>query len=139
MAEFLAGVDLSSRMIAKARERRIYDLLRVGNIEDALREEEPRYDLIIAGDVFTYVGDLAKVLAGCARVLQPQGLVIFSVETATGEGYQLRPTGRYAHTADYIDKTAGVSGMTVVHRRDMVLRNDPGPIPGRILVLSKAG
>ena len=137
MAEFLAGVDLSSRMIAKARERHIYDSLLVASIEDALSDQEPRYDLIIAGDVFTYVGDLASVLAGCARVLLAKGLVVFSVESAIGGDYQLRPTGRYAHTPDYIDKTAAASGLTVAYQRDIILRNDPGPIPGRILVLSR--
>lgn len=138
LADFLAGVDLSPRMIAKARERRIYDSLHVGSIEDALAGREPCYDLIIAGDVFTYVGDLAGVLAGCARVLQPKGLLAFSVESTNADGYRLCPTGRYAHAASYIDETADACSMPVVYRRSIILRNDPGPIPGQIVVLSRA-
>lgn len=136
-AAFLMGVDLSARMIAKARERKIYDSLVVGSIDDALEGKEQSFDLIIAGDVFTYVGDLAGVLAGCAHALHPGGLVALSVESMEGDTYRLCPTGRYAHSSHYIDATADASGMSVVYRRDITLRNDPVPIPGQIIVLSK--
>jgi predicted TPR repeat methyltransferase len=138
LASFLAGVDLSARMIAKARERGIYDSLMVGSIDDALEEQEQSLDLIIAGDVFTYVGELSGVFAGCVRALRAGGLLAFSVESAEGDSYHLCPTGRYAHSSLYIEKTAEASGMTGMYTSDMVLRNDPVPIPGRIVVLSKA-
>jgi predicted TPR repeat methyltransferase len=136
-AAFLMGVDLSARMIAKARERNIYDSLIVGSIEDALENQEQSFDLIIAGDVFTYVGDLCGVLTGCARSLRDGGLLAFSVETTDGERYHLCPTGRYAHSPRYIDATAAAASMSMVYRRDISLRNDPVPIPGQIVVLSK--
>jgi len=139
LAAFLAGIDLSARMIAKARERNIYDSLAVGSIEDALEEQQQSFDTIIAGDVFTYVGDLSGVLLGCARALRDGGLLAFSVESADGDGYHLCPTGRYAHSSRYIDATAAAASMTVVYRRDITLRNDPIPIPGQIAVLSKTG
>ena len=138
LAASLAGVDLSARMIAKARERGIYDSLMVGSIDDALEGQENSLDLIIAGDVFTYVGELSGVFAGCARALPPGGFLAFSVESSEGSAYQLCPTGRYAHSMAYIESTAGASGMSVVYRRDITLRNDPVPIPGHIVVLSNA-
>ena len=138
LAADLAGVDLSARMIAKARERKIYDSLTVVSIDDALEGQDKSFDLIIAGDVFTYVGELSSVLAGCARALPAGGLLAFSVESSDGGNYQLRPTGRYAHSMEYIEATAGASGMSVVYRLDITLRNDPVPIPGHIVVLSKA-
>jgi predicted TPR repeat methyltransferase len=137
LAAFLAGVDLSPRMIAKSRERNIYDSLTVGSIDDALEEEEQSFDLIIAGDVFTYLGDLSGVLTGCARALRPDGFVAFSVETSDDDSYRLRPTGRYAHSTAYIAATADASGMSVVYRREATLRNDPMPITGQIFVLAK--
>jgi predicted TPR repeat methyltransferase len=138
LATRLVGVDLSARMIAKARERKIYDSLIVGSIEDALDGQEQCYDLIIAGDVFTYIGDLDSVLAGCARALQSDGLVALSVESTGGDSYHLCPTGRYAHSSSYIDATARASRLSVVYRQDITLRNDPVPIAGQIVVLSKA-
>jgi predicted TPR repeat methyltransferase len=137
LAVTLAGVDLSSRMIAKARERAIYDSLTVGSIDDALEGQVDAFDLIIAGDVFTYVGDLSRVFAGSAGALPVGGFLAFSVESSDDGAYQLRPTGRYAHSMEYIETTAGVSGMSMVYRRDIVLRNDPVPIAGHIVVLCK--
>lgn len=137
IASFLIGVDLSARMIAKARERKIYDSLMVGKIEDALEGEEQSLDLIIAGDVFTYVGDLGDVFAGCASALRTGALMAFSIESTTNGTYQLCPTGRYAHSSQYVNATADASGLSVVNRQDITVRNDPVPIPGEIVVLSK--
>jgi predicted TPR repeat methyltransferase len=138
LASFLAGVDLSPRMIAKAREREIYDSLTVGSIDDALEEQERSFDVIIAGDVFTYVGDLSGVFSGCARVLPKTGLAAFSIENTDEDGFRLCPTGRYAHSMAYVDATARASGLSVVYKRDTVLRKDPEPIPGHIVLLAKA-
>jgi predicted TPR repeat methyltransferase len=138
LAATLAGVDLSARMVAKARERRIYDSLFVGSIDDALEGQENSFDVIVAGDVFTYIGELSTVLAGCSGALPSGGLLVFSAESSAGDSYQLCPTGRYAHSMEYIESTAGASAMSVVYRRDITLRNDPAPIAGHIVVLSNA-
>lgn len=138
IASTLAGIDLSPRMIAKADERRIYDSLTVGSMEEALDGREPVFDLIVAGDVFICVGDLSDILSRCARALPAGGYVVFSVETSEGDSYRLLPTGRYAHSTTYIEKIAAVAGLSVAYRRDIVLRNDPAPIPGQIVVLAKA-
>ncbi len=61
----------------------------------------------------------------------------FSVEEADGDNYHLCPTGRYAHSPAYVDKAALASGLSVVHRRDIVLRNDPEPMRGQIVVLAR--
>ena len=92
---------------------------------------------VVAGDVFTYVGDLARVMEDCARALRPGGLMAFSVEDTDGDGYKLRPTGRYAHSSAYIDALAATAGLSVAYRENKTLRNDPVPVSGRIVVLSK--
>jgi len=137
LAATLTGVDLSSRMIAKARERAVYDSLIVGSMDDALEGREQAFDLIIAGDVFTYVGELSNVLAGCASALPVGGFLAFSVESGEDGNYQLRPTGRYAHSMEYIASATSELRLSLVYRRDIVLRNDPVPIPGHIVVFSK--
>jgi predicted TPR repeat methyltransferase len=137
LAATLAGVDLSSRMIAKARERTIYDSLIVSSMDEALEARENAFDLVVAGDVFTYVGDLSSVFAGCANALPTGGFLVFSVESCENGTYQLRPTGRYAHSMEYIESAAGDAGMSMIYRRDIILRNDPVPIPGHIVAFSK--
>ena len=124
-------------MIAKSRERNVYDSLVTGCIEDAFEGQEKPFDLIVAGDVFTYVGDLSSAFAESARALRPGGLMAFSIEHGDGDTYHLRPTGRYAHSPAYVEDTANSSGLSVVCRRDVVLREDPEPISGQIVVLAK--
>ena len=55
-------------MIAKARDRKVYDELKVGDVTSILmyaatRQDEALYDLVVACDVFVYLGDLSIVLA----------------------------------------------------------------------------
>lgn len=137
LAEFLIGVDLSPRMVAKSRARNVYDSLATRSIDEALEGQEQAFDLIVAGDVFAYVGDLASIMEGCTRALRPGGLMAFSVEDTDNDDFELRPTGRYAHSSAYIDSLAAASSLSLAHRREIIVRDDPVPIPGFIVVLSK--
>jgi predicted TPR repeat methyltransferase len=38
---------------------------------------------------------------------------------------------------EYIESAAGDAGMSMIYRRDIILRNDPVPIPGHIVAFSK--
>src|SRR3954462_6923287 len=67
--DWLAGVDLSPKMIEAARKKGLYDRLVVGDIAPFLAEQQARSaDLIIAADVFAYIADFAEVCAAVARV-----------------------------------------------------------------------
>src|SRR3954469_24483917 len=75
--DWLVGVDLSSKMIEEARGKGAYDALTVGDIAQFLAEQHAAgasADLIIAADVFAYIGDVGAVCVAVARVLAPNGL-----------------------------------------------------------------
>jgi predicted TPR repeat methyltransferase len=115
-ARFLKGVDLSPGMLEKARERNIYDELLEGDLIVGLGTARDVYDLVydlvIAADVFVYVGKLAQVFETTARALRPGGLFAFSLEAEEGcEDFVLRPTGRYAHSAGYAGRLAQAAGL----------------------------
>ena len=96
----LVGVDLSPAMIAQAAAKGIYDRLVAADLRRSCRRDAPtarNIDLVLAADVFVYVNDLAPIVAAVARVLAPDGLVAFTVETHPGDGVKLLPTLRYAH------------------------------------------
>lgn len=140
MAETLTGVDLSQGMLAKAAQREVYDRLIEADIVDELRRHEQAYDLVISADVFIYVGALDAVFGAVARALRPGGLFAFSIEVEEGNGYSLRPSGRYAQSRGYIRQLAENSGLRKVSTDACVLRMDKGqPIDGRIVVLQKPG
>ncbi len=136
----LVGVDLSPRMIAKARQRAIYSELIVGDVLLPLQRPGAAYDLIIATDVFVYIGDLSPVFRAGANALRAGGLFGFSIEDAgDGATYQLHTTGRYAHAVDYISGLARETGLQPLAAEHVVLRKEVDkPVDGVIFVLQKA-
>lgn len=124
-ARRLTGLDLSDGMLAKAREGGLYDELRRADLVDALAQAGARWDMIVAGDTFPYVGTLGGVFDGAAAALKPGGWLIFSTEAADGDGVTLRGNGRYAHGRGYItDLAAG--RFDIVERRSSMLRREAG-------------
>lgn len=112
LAGFLAGVDLSPRMVDKARGRRLYDDLRVGDVVAAL-DEPAAWDLLVAADVLVYIGDLVPVFQAAARALVPGGLFAATVERAEVDGFLLGASRRYAHAESYVRATAEAAGLAL--------------------------
>jgi predicted TPR repeat methyltransferase len=141
MASTMVGVDLSPGMLAMANERKLYDQLVTGDITKELRRYEDRYDLILAADVFIYVGGLDQVFKAISAALKPGGLFAFPIEAEEeSDGFVLSATGRYAHSIGYINKLAEATGLREVCLEESVLRMDKGkPIDGYIVVLEKPG
>jgi predicted TPR repeat methyltransferase len=135
----LAGVDLSAAMIAKARDRGIYDRLVVGDAAAMLGREPPgSSDLIVAADALVYVGDLAPLFAAVARALASDGLFAFSVETCEGDGFKLEPTMRFAHSRSYVEMTAREAGLQPLLIRSASTRREAGAdAPSLICVFGK--
>lgn len=135
----LDGVDVSARMLALARARNLYDTLEHVDLVDALRGAQPGgYDLLLAADVFIYVGELVASFRGAAGALAGGGLFAFSVEHGVGGPWVLRPSGRYAHSDDYVRGLAAEHGFQVALRQDLDIRADAsGAVPGSIWVLRK--
>lgn len=139
-AHRLVGVDLSQGMLDRARALGIYDELAC---EDGVRflasRPEGSVDLVIALDVFIYVGALEDAMAAIARVLTPGGRVIFSVETHEGEGCALAPSGRFRHAPRYVESLATRSGLRLLSARDFDVREEMGRgVPARMFLYGRA-
>lgn len=143
----LVGVDLSARMLEKARERNLYQRLERLDLLTMMRDEKASsYDVIIAADVFVYIGKLDEIVVEIKRLLRPGGVFAFTVEDLvvlrngeTSQGaqreYQLENTGRYTHSADYITRLASAHGLLL---REMVaaqIRKESGKPVNSYLVL----
>jgi predicted TPR repeat methyltransferase len=113
MAARLDGVDLSPAMIEKARAKKIYDRLEVGDIETALGAPGPVYDLIIAADTLVYLGDLAGVFHGARARLKPDGYFLFTVEAGNAD-FELGPKRRWRHSEAYLRRAAAETGLQVM-------------------------
>jgi predicted TPR repeat methyltransferase len=137
-ADDLEGVDLSESMVARARQRGVYDRVTRADLNEHLRIARPGIDLVIAADVFIYVGALEKVFAGVRRVLRPGGVFCFTVELADESlPLQLRASLRYAHSRGYIRTLAEQNGFEFSATSEHPIRDDQRtPIPGLFAWLS---
>jgi len=138
----LVGVDLSSAMIAQAATKGLYDRLVTADLSGFLAAESAdtgKYHLVIAADVFVYVNDLAPIVSAIARVLAPDGLLAFTVETHSGGGPKLLPTLRFAYGESYLRATIADAGLALLSLHEAVVRTENGaPVRGLVLVASSA-
>jgi predicted TPR repeat methyltransferase len=134
------GVDLSPRMIEKARSTGLYAELEVADMLQGLRgRPETSTELILAADAMVYVADLAPVLGEAKRVMVSGGVLAFTAETHDGDGVILGEGLRYAHSAGYVRCSIEDAGLTLSRLEALSARNeDNAPVPGLVVVAAKA-
>lgn len=137
--EHFIGIDLSPRMIGRARATGLYAELEVDDMVAGLRsKKDASADLVLAADAFVYVSDLAPVLAGVSRVLAAGGLLAFTAETHDADGIVIGEGLRYAHGADYLRKAIAAAGLKLAHLEEASARiEDNRPVPGLVAVATK--
>lgn len=137
-ARHLIGVDLSGRMLDKARQRGCYDRLDVDELTRHLGDRPDAYDLIVSADTLCYFGPLEPVLSAAAGALRAGGWLVFSVEEGGGDGFVLNPHGRYSHARGYVARCLGEAGLSVPGIQQESLRMERGePVRGLIVTARK--
>ena len=133
----LVGVDLSPGMVAKARERGLYDELETADATAYLTgAAQGAFDCILAADALCYIGDLGPIFSAGRRTLANAGLFACSIETFGGEGFRLRPTMRFAHARTYIEAAAREARLVPLVMSSASTRKEAGlEAPGLICVL----
>lgn len=136
-AKRLIGVDISSNMIELARTKHLYHELITADLETALAQQQA-IDLIIAADVFPYLGDLHSVFSLAYQALKPGGMLAFTTEQAAGTGYVLQKSIRYAHSAHYLTELTLKTGFTLYDQAAIVLRQQyQQPVDGWLFLVRK--
>jgi predicted TPR repeat methyltransferase len=136
----MTGVDIAPRMLELARLKNVYDDLVEADGTAFLVESKQRYDLVIAADVFIYVGRLDELFQALGQRMAQDGLLAFSTESWDDAGFRLRSTGRYAHSDCYIDDLAKSCGFVrKSHRKTTIRMQSREPIPGSLFVYSFVG
>ena len=136
----LVGVDLSASMLAKARERNLYDNLIESDLESYLAGTEDSFDLIAATDVLIYFGRLDELFVLIAAHLSAGGRFAFTTESPAEleSDYFLLPAGRYAHHPRYIERLAAGNSLALIKRRDTPIRAENSvPLAGHVFILEK--
>ncbi len=142
---FLAGCDLSPRMVERARAKTqadgapLYDKLAVAGLTSFLTSRpDHSADLVIAADVFVYLGELGPSFAQSARVLTPGGLLAFTVQTHAGEGVVVGEDRRFAHAEGWLRQRLKKTKLSPLLLEPASTRQDRGaPVPGLLVVAEK--
>jgi predicted TPR repeat methyltransferase len=125
-------------MIAQAKSKTLYDRLATADLAGFLAAESAaagQYDLAIAADVFVYVNDLAPIVSAVARVMAPDGILAFTVETHAGDGVKLLPTLRFAYGAEYLRGVIAAAGLTLISLAAAAIRTENSvPVDGLVAV-----
>ena len=136
-ANRLIGVDLSAGMLAKARDRGLYDRLDQADLLQTLAEADGAYGMIVAFDTFPYIGALEAVFDAVAARLSPGGWFVFSTEHAEGDSFVLRGNGRFAHGEAYVEALAA-GRFAIASRMQGTLRREAGRAVGGAYYLLRA-
>jgi predicted TPR repeat methyltransferase len=133
------GIDLSPRMIEKARLSGLYAELEVADMLEGLRSKpDASANLVLAADAMVYVADLAPLLREVRRVHVPGGLLAFTAETHPGDGVIIGEGLRYAHSAAYVRASIADAGLTLSRLEVLSARNEDNvPVPGLVVVATR--
>lgn len=132
----LIGVDLSQKMLAKAQQRGVYQQLMCADILDYLQSGDAEIDLLIAADVFVYLGDVAPVLQQAKRRLVRHGLLAFSVEHTDQADYLLQASQRYAHSFAYLQRLAAQYNFQIeISQSHNLRREHEHMVRGQLIVM----
>lgn len=137
-AKSLIGVDVSSRMLEKAAEKKIYNRLEIFDILQNWSFPN-KFDLIYSSDVFVYFGNLDTIIRSASSYLVYGGVIAFSVERLEGNSmeYRLFPSGRYAHSQTYIQDCLRRHGLQLMEETKADIRKQSGNEVKGLLIVAK--
>lgn len=117
------------------------DRLIRGDVVEALRQHPKSLDVVLAADVFIYIGDLVPVFEAARSALRPGGLFAFTVEVLPGDerDFVLRPTRGYAQSHANLLSLAARFGMEELSATRVTLRQgEQGGVDGLVVVMRKS-
>lgn len=140
-ASRLEGVDLSQAMLAKAKERELYDSLVKDELVHHLRRQAAHFDLIVSADTLCYFGALDEALSASALALTPGGWIVFTVESHEDDTrpFWLHAHGRYSHALPYVAASMKAAGLSESSVSPVVLRHEfVEPVHGWLIQARRA-
>lgn len=138
---YSVGFDLSEGMVDIAYDKELYDALYVAEAVDFLAEnDDAPFELIVAADLFPYLGDINALIAGVALNCTNDALFVFSTQARAEnepDDFAVGADHRFQHKIGYVRAALESHGFSVIAVKDINVRNEnEQPTPGH-LVLAK--
>jgi predicted TPR repeat methyltransferase len=138
IAKKLIGVDLSTKMLAEAKQKNLYNELITQDLVTFLSDKHSEYNLVLAGDVFVYMGDLDKIFSEVSTALKKDGLFAFNAEINSREGFTTNQSGRFLHHQLYLDNLAEQYHFKIAYYKNVITRmQNNTPVYGHVYILKK--
>lgn len=135
-SEKLIGVDISSKMLKRAEKKNIYNQLIKEDLIDYIERTKNKYDLIIAGDVFIYTGNISKVFNLIRKKLTNGAYFVFSIELFSGNNFKILKTGRFAHSQEYIEEKCKENLFEIIYSETIKIRKESNKwIKGQLYIV----
>ena len=138
---YFVGVDFSLPMLEEAKKHHVYSRLHNVNLLDALDATDANeYEVIVAADVFIYLGALDAAIRDSFKVLKAGGWLHFSLETTDEDGpdFEVRKSMRYAHNPAYVRRLLDAAGFVSQSFEETDLRTEQDvPIRGMLVSAQK--
>lgn len=134
------GVDLSQKMLDKARGKQLYTELYTLDIVEYMIASTRVFDLVVAADVLIYVGNLSSFIKAARNAMSVGSVLAFTIEREdVAKQFKLNMSGRYSHNPLYVQALAEEEGYELVHKEDCIVRTEGAmPVKGCTFILKKA-
>ena len=138
---YLAGVDLSAKMLELAHARGVYDQLVKSELVTFLKGCDVQLDVVVSADTLIYFGRLDAAFAGVRHALVPGGHFVFTLEShRVPVDFTLQPHGRYSHSRGYVLAELERAGFEDIDVSEVVLRFERAePVAGWLVRAQAAG
>ena len=133
----LTGVDLSEKMLEKARTNGQYHHLHLSDIQSFLVDKKEKYDLITLVEVLEYLPDIRLIFPEIVSHLKKKGFFAFSVETTTKSRPFLSPNGRYLYPEEYIKSIIEENNITILKQKKINIRLEGKNFAGGFVFLTQ--
>lgn len=139
-ARRLVGMDLSPKMLERARRRGVYDELHEAELTEFMARRDAEYDVLLCADTLCYFGELGGAMVAAYGALKPGGWFIFTLEKLDDESgdSHLNLHGRYSHGERYVRRVAEDAGFSVRGMATETLRLEFGKsVAGLVVTVQK--
>ena len=148
VARQLEGIDLSSAMLNKAKQKGVYTGLYQNDLVAFMVGHPASYDVVISAATLIHFGDLTSAFAAASTTLRDGGLFVFTLfpndEEYDGHEVVVAPLngycegGCYLHGRRYVRRVAHDTGFSVVSiETDLHERFKGDEKPGLVVVLRR--
>lgn len=133
IANHMTGVDISGAMLSEAgtlldnNGNKIYNALVKSDLTSFIADApDNAYDIVLAANVFPFIGALDQIYAQVSRILRPRGLFAFCTDQLDApDGFRFNAEeARFTYSRAYLESLGAGSGLKLLKCKDIKLYPD---------------